>query len=430
MKSFAIRTVAVSTIVGLLAVGTAGAANAADPGVTPTEIKIGTTTPLTGAASAGYKDVSAGQNAYFSYLNKSGGVNGRQVTLVVKDDAYVPSNTVTRTNELILNDKVFAFLGSLGTANQLAVIDSLTQQGIPNVFPNTGSNTFDNAAKYPTTFPILPSYAIEAKVIAKFIRDTPDLANKKRCFFYQEGEFGENAGQGFVAAGMTDWTAQASYQFAALLNPGLGAQVTRLKAAGCEVVVFFGVTQATALLMATSARLAFKPTYIVTSVGTEPTVFGSLVGGATQARALLNGVYSPSPFVPITDTGNAYVSQIKTIVEASGLPWNYYTYYGVNSAYMFAQALKAAGPNLTRKGLVKALQEQSKNFRSAAVVPFVATKTSHQGLTGVWMGQYDSAGNLVRLGQPNQVYVAGNAPASAPKVVTFKAKPPTPKLLP
>ena len=169
---------------------------------------------------------------------------------------------------------------------------------------------------------------------------------------------------------------------------------------------------------------------MVTSVGSEPTVLANIVGSVPATRAAMTGMYTPSFLVPINDVGNPYVSQIKTVVEAAGLPWNFYTYYGANTAYVLSQALKAAGPNLTRKGLVKALQDNAKNFRSAAVVPFIITDNSHQGLTGYYMGQYDSSGNVVRLGKPNEIYVAGNAGGSLAKVATFKAAPPTKKLLP
>ena len=63
---------------------------------------------------------------------------------------------------------------------------------------------------------------------------------------------------------------------------------------------------------------------------------------------------------------------------------------------MLSQALKAAGPNLTRKGLINALQTKASTFRSAAVVPMVISAKSHQGLTGYYMGQYDGSGQLVR----------------------------------
>lgn len=429
IRSIAIRTLAVTTSVAVAAVGAAGAAHAADPGVSKSQITIGTTSPLTGPAAPGYKDIPPAAQAYFDYVNKSGGINGRQIKFVVKDDKYNPAETVTKTNELILNDKVFALLGSLGTANRQAVVDEITKQGIPDVFVNTGASIFDNAKKYPTVFPYFPSYVVEAKVMAQYIKSTPDLASKKRCFMYQEGEFGENAGLGFDAAGMTDWTAQASY-LPTQIAQGFGAQVTKLKASGCELVVFFGVTSATGVLLKTAAALSYKPTWMVTSIGSEPTIIGGILGSSAAAKAAMNGMYTPSFLVPITDVGNPYVKQMKTIVEAAGLPWTFYTFFGVNTAYVMAQAIKAAGPNLTRKGLINALQTQSRNFRSAASVPLNITSSSHQGLTGYWMGQYDSAGSLVRLGKTNQVYLAGNSLSSKAKVGTYKPAPPTRKLLP
>ena len=53
---------------------------------------------------------------------------------------------------------------------------------------------------------------------------------------------------------------------------------------------------------------------------------------------------------------------MKALASANGLEWNFYTYYGINTAYVLAQALKAAGKDLTREGLVNAMQTQSKNF--------------------------------------------------------------------
>ena len=211
---------------------------------------------------------------------------------------------------------------------------------------------------------------------------------------------------------------------------GFGAQVTKLKASGCELVVFFGVTSATGVLFRTAAALSYKPTWMITSVGSEPTIVGNIVGSAAAAKAALNGVYTPSFLTPITDVDNPYVSQMKTLAEAAGLPWNFYTYYGINTAYVLAQAIKSAGPNLTRKGLIKAMQTNGRNFKSAASVPFVSTATSHQGLTGYWMGKYDSDGVLVRQGKANQVILAGNASTGTAKAATYKQPAPTRKLLP
>ena len=79
-------------------------------GVTSNSIKLGITLPMTGAASPGYNKIPGAMKAYFDYVNANGGVNGRKITLVVKDDAYTPTASVQATNELILQDKVFAMV--------------------------------------------------------------------------------------------------------------------------------------------------------------------------------------------------------------------------------------------------------------------------------------------------------------------------------
>ena len=423
------KSLGITLGLSLIAVAGAGQAQAADPGVSKDKVVIGTTTPLTGPAAPGYKDVSAAAKAYFDYVNANGGVNGRQIEFVIKDDQYNPATTVTATNELINQNKVFALFGALGTANRVAVAETLKAQNVPDVFINSGSSIFDNASKYPGVFPYFPSYLVEAKVMAQYIKDTPELASLKRCLFYQEGEFGENAGAGFAAAGMT-FTAQASYTTAQLVSRNFAPQVTTLKAAGCQLVISFSVTSATAVLLATSAALKFQPKWMVTSVGSEPSIIGALLAASKlDGKALMNGMYTPSFLVPITDVGNPYVSKLKAIVEGAGLPWTFYTYYGANTAYVFSQALKAAGPNLSRKGLINALQTQSAGFKSAANVPMRITANSHQGLLGYWMGQYDSAGTVVRL--TKGIMVAGNSTSSG-KVVnaTFKPASAPAKLLP
>ncbi len=188
--------------------------------------------------------------------------------------------------------------------------------------------------------------------------------------------------------------------------------------------MFFGVTSATANLLGTAAKAGFKPTWMVTSVGSDPDIIGELAG----TKSLLTGVYAPSFLVPIQDTKNAYVRQMKVLVDRADLPWNFYTYYGINTAYVLAQALDAAGPNLTRKGLIRALETNSSKFRSAANVPMRFSKTSHQGLTGYWMGKYTSSGLLER--ETNYIITATSSSSGKAKKASYRPGNPTRKLLP
>lgn len=422
-SSLATRAVAVGVVAGL-GIAAAGPAFAADPGVTSKQVVIGMTTPLTGPASPGYKDVAPAAQAYFDYVNANGGINGRKVKFVVKDDQYNPAKTKSATSELILRDRIFAMFGALGTPTHSAVIADLNRRGIPDVFVNTGSSNFDNPRRYPMTFPYFPSYVVEAKVMASYIQGDSALSGKKRCLFYQDGEFGENAVKGFTAAGMS-FDTTVSYFSGQQVAP-FTAQVTNMKAAGCELVVFFGVTSATAQLLGTAAKAAFRPTWMITSVGSDPSVLSGSLGAATNT--LLNGIYSPNFMTPIQDTKNAYVSQMKVIATKNNLPWNFYTYYGINTAYVLSQAIKAAGPNLSRKGLVNALQTKASSFRSGAVVPMVINSKSHQGLTGYYMGKYNASGELERI--TNYIMTATSSSKGTAKKSTFKPAGPTRKLLP
>jgi ABC-type branched-subunit amino acid transport system substrate-binding protein len=411
--------------VALAAAAPSGAAVATvDPGVSSNQIVIGTTTPLTGPASPGYKDVAPAAQAYFNYVNATGGINGRKIKYVVKDDQYNPAKTKSATAELILREKIFAMFGALGTPTHSAVVADLNRRGIPDIFVNTGSSNFDNPSKYPTTFPYFPSYVVESKVMAYYIQSQVDLNEKKRCLFYQDGEFGENAEKGFNAAGMK-FATTVSYFSGQQVAP-FTSQITKMKSDGCELVVFFGVTSATAQMLGTAARAAFRPTWMITSVGSDPSVLAGSLGANTNA--LLNGIYSPSFLVPIQDTGNAYVKQMKVIADAAKLPWNFYTYYGINTAYVLAQALKAAGPNLTRKGLINAMQTKASSFRAAAVGPMVISAKSHQGLTGYYMGQYDGSGQLVR--KTSYIMTANSASTGQARKASYRPGAPTPKLLP
>lgn len=407
-----------------LALSTVGSAVASDTtGVTKNQIVIGTTTPLTGPASPGYKDVAPASKAYFDYVNAAGGINGRKVKFVIFDDQYNPALTKKGTSQLILKDKIFAMFGALGTPPHSAVVGDLNRRGIPDVFVNTGAASFDNPRRYPMTFPYFPSYVVEAKTMAYYIQNDATLNGKKKCLFYQDGEFGENAEIGFKAAGMS-FDVTTSY-FSGQQAAPFTSQISRLAGANCELVVFFGVTSATAQMLGTAARASFRPTWMITSVGSDPSVLGASLGANTNA--LLNGIYTPSFLVPIQDTSNAYVRQMKVIADRNNLPWNFYTYYGINTAYTLSQAIKAAGPNLTRTGLINALETKASSFRSAAVVPMRISKTSHQGLTGYWMGQYNGS---VLERKTRGIIVATSAPTGKAKAATFRPAAPTPKLLP
>ena len=123
---------------GLLALLSVPAAGAATPGVTPTQIVLGATGPLSGSESA-YAPTLTGAQAYFKYVNAHGGVNGRKIVYKVEDDQYNPVNTVSLTQKLVEQDGVFAIFNSIGTEHALAVRDYLNTRKVPQLFVGSGA---------------------------------------------------------------------------------------------------------------------------------------------------------------------------------------------------------------------------------------------------------------------------------------------------
>lgn len=366
-----------------LAAGFMAPATAAEPGVSATEIKIGAHLPLTGPASPGYKDVGPAIKAYFDYVNANGGINGRTVNFIYKDDKYDPAQTKRVVSSLLLKDKVFAIMSGLGTATHSTVVRDLNRRGVPDLMVLSGYSGFASASKYPTTFPGLPSYIVESKIMAKFIKDTAALKDKKACLLYQDDDFGRDALKGFATAGLT-FTSKQGYNQALLSSAGVKTQIGTFAAAGCELVVVFGVTAATASAIGTAKVLGFNPEWLASSVGADKKTLDDL----GVPKVLLTGVYSPNVLPAPENTTDPYIALFAKILGDAKVPVTSYTVAAVNNAYLVAQALKAAGKKLTRKGLIAAMAKAS-TFKTAALVAYDGS--THQGYNGFYIGRYDAS---------------------------------------
>ena len=384
---------------------------ASDPGVTSTSIKLGITVPMTGIAAPGYNKIPGAMKAYFDYVNANGGVNGRKITLVIKDDQYIPTTAVAKANELILKDKVFALVGTLGTASTKAISAStqLAKRGIPSLFVNTGFSGFADKKAYPTTFSVLPSYYMEAKVMGKFLKDK--YADKKIALIYQDDDFGRDALAGFKQAGVT-FTTAIPYASGSQSLPATGAGwISKLKAAGTEVTVLFGVSSASTAALANAYAAGYKTQWVLGSVGGDATT----IAASNKAYVpLLFGAkgfsFAPAP----SDSSDEYIKLFQSIYAAA-LPKETFdnnVVAGMSNAFLAVQAIKAAGSNLTRAGLIKTIETKGASLPSPFLTPLGYSATSHVGATGYWIGTYDQTGALKPDGGKYTIYTtdSGNGP--------------------
>jgi ABC-type branched-subunit amino acid transport system substrate-binding protein len=411
----AITLTAIAATVALAATMVPAQASTDRVGVTSKTIKLGISQPTTGPASAGYNKVAPAMNSYFKYVNDNGGINGRKIELIIKNDGYIVQRAVNESAALV-DEGVFALVGSLGTANNSAVAEflDLKSTGLPSLFVNTGFSGFADKKKYPTMFSLFPSYYMEAKILSQYIKT--NFPGKKVGVIYQADDFGVDALAGLAQGGIT-LAEKISYASLSQGTPSVGQSwITKLKTANVEVVIFYGVPTAVTAALRTAAALAYKPQWIVTSVGSDYTTLTGL--GVTNA--MLDGVVTGSFLPAPTDDADPYVKLFKTIHTKYGTgAFDNNILTGMNTAMMTANAIKAAGPNLTRSGLIKAIESKGKSFASAALTPPTYSTTSHAGYAGFWLAKYNSAGVLVPETGKYKVYTT-DAGKGAVKVSTYK----------
>lgn len=416
------RFTALASIValGLATASPAGAVGVpAETGVTDKTITIGMHLPLTGQAAAGYSDIALAAKAYFDYVNANGGINGRTVELKYYDNKYPsPADARKVVSQLVVRDKVFAMFGGLGTPTHGAVISYLNRARVPDTFILSGSSGFNNARQYPTSFPGLPAYEVEAKIMAQYMNTNADLRGKKACLLTQKDDFGRGGERGFTNARF-NFAVKGSYNTASA-QADIQNQIVRFAQNQCQVVVVFGITTATGVAMLVAARAGFSPQWVSTAVGADLRILRGLNVPDAQLNNLHSGNVLPAP----TDDNDPYMKQIRAILNDAKVPVTSYTVVGVNNAYLLAQAIKRAGANPTRAGLIRALNGINR-FRTASLAPMAYSSSNRQGFQGLFMARYV---NGVQVKQ-SDVFVtdAGTGPVT---VSTFRRPAAPAKLLP
>jgi ABC-type branched-subunit amino acid transport system substrate-binding protein len=361
-------------------------------------VTIGSHQPLTGPAAPGYSEIAPGSNAFFQYLNAQGGVNGRKIKYVYKDDGYNPTNTVNVVKQLVLQTKVFAIFDGLGTPTHTKVLDFLNAEKVPDLFVASGCPCWDDGSAHPETFGWQPSYTIEGKLLGQYLKQ--HFAGKKIGVFYQDDDFGKGG-----LAGLKQQLTGSEIVAAEPYQPGntnVAPQITAIKAKGAQVLVDFTIPAYTALGQLTSLKLGYKPQLVVSNVGIDPTTVGGLLKSFSKGKAstaLIEGAITDAYLPPPTDVSNPWIKLFKKIHDKydKSAPFDGNVEFGMAAAYTFAQALKAAGKTPTRQGLLSAVE--AGNLSGPGLVPFRYSKTVHGGYGGAQIATVKN-GQIATLGTP------------------------------
>jgi branched-chain amino acid transport system substrate-binding protein len=393
-----------------------GAAQTPDsaPGVTDTSVVIGTHQPLTGPAAPGYSKISVGARAVYSYINDNGGINGRKIDYRVEDDAYNPTKTVEVVKKLVLDDKVFAIVGGLGTPTHSKVVDYLNSEGVPDLLVSSGALQWDDPKKSPMTFGYQVDYTREGKILGKYIKD--NFAGRKVGLFYQNDDVGRDSQKGLDQFVKDQVVSRQGYDTA---NTDVAPQLSALKASGAEVVECSCIPAFMALAILTSAKIGYHPQFVSSSIGSDPATLSGLLenfakqaGTTVSGNTLLAGLIGSGYLPGAGQTDDPWTRFFKQIHDRY-IPNEAFTdtlIYGMVQAYTFAQILKAVGKNLTRKKLVETLETNPP--KGPALVPYAYSKESHSGYTGAFVFRINPDGTETTI-QPPMVTDRENGPVSA-----------------
>jgi branched-chain amino acid transport system substrate-binding protein len=378
-------------------------APAATPGVTPTQITLGATIPITGPAAA-YGSVGRGADAYFKYVNSKGGVFGRKIDYKYLDDEFDVAKTITLTRQLVEQDQVFAIFNSVGTEHALAIRSYLNDRKVPQLFIGSGvSKLATEHAKYPWSMGYLPSFAGEGAVYGRYIATHRPTA--RIAVLYENSDFGKDMLNGLRhgLGGKGKIVGTQAYEVA---DADVASQLAKLKSSGADTLMLFATPKFAIFGYVGAFRLGWHPQVYVTSVSISPDIMK--IARVATSRKQVEGsvsiafVKDPTAKQWAKDRTVRLYKSIMQRLLPSAKSDDVFNYYGMAVAYTMVDTLRKAGRNLTRAGVLKAATHL--NEVNPFLLPGVRIQTSpsdYYPMDKVKLARYKSEhwqffGNLVR----------------------------------
>lgn len=154
----------------------------AAPGVTPTTIKIGVHAPLTGASPLPSASVDRGKDLYFKWLRDQGqAINGRDVSVVLKNDQHNPSAAVNVCKEMVEKDHVFMIFGVAGADQITACARYAASVGVPYVSPGVSTTSLK---KLPNYFAVSMTWPAQGRLLADYFVSRQSARSRKNGALY------------------------------------------------------------------------------------------------------------------------------------------------------------------------------------------------------------------------------------------------------
>ncbi|MEO8390749.1 ABC transporter substrate-binding protein [Polaromonas sp.] len=321
-------------------------AHAAEVGVTDAEIRVGQFAAQTGPAAELGKRMELGILAHFNSVNATGGISGRMLKLISRDDGYEPEKAAAAVKALIEEDKVFALIGSVGTPTTLAAVPAINAAGIPLIGPFTGAQALREPFNR-NLFHVRASYFDETE---RIVQHLSTVGITKIAIFYQNDSYGKAGLEGVMRA-LTKRNLKPTASVTVERNSvDVAAPLAEILKAAPEAVIQISAYKSCAALIKQARTKAYGGQFFnVSFVGSKALAeeLGDAGAGVTISQVM------PFPYTPSSAIVREYQQRM---TEAGHKDFDFSSMEGFLAARVFTEGLRRAGKNLTRESLMTALE--------------------------------------------------------------------------
>jgi ABC-type branched-subunit amino acid transport system substrate-binding protein len=358
------------------------------PGVEKDKVYVGTSQPFSGPAAA-WGIVAKSMETYFQYVNeKKGGVHGRKIVLLARDDGYQPARM--RANIEELHSKVLLFASPLGTANVSANKDLIAGKKVPTIAPLGNVRMWVGYPweKLKYFFVAYTDYLDEGKELAKFAIEK--LGSQKIAIFYQNDDYGETGLKGVESAAQDKLVLKVSHELA---DVDFSVHAQKIKDAGADTVIIYSNPRQTAAFVKKLSELGVKPKILASFPLADP-VMVHLAGEAWDG-AYVGGVIKLPQLYP--ESKQIFDEIVKLNPELAKTP--FLTLYGIFVGALVEEALRRAGPEPTREKIIEALENMEK-WESPVSFPITFGKKRRHGINAIGLWRVSKDGKYEQVMEP------------------------------
>ena len=356
-------------------------------------VKIGVTQPLTGAFAADGNYVAQGAKLAAEAINKAGGVEGKQIQLIIEDNKSNPTEAAATAERLIVEDKVPVMMGAWGSSLTLAVMPKLEEYKVPMVVETSSSGKITTSGN-PYIFRISPTSEMEAKAFAPLVKT---MGIKKADFLATNDDFGKGSMQEFTkmlkAEGVTIGASETMGEDAT----DLSAQLAKIKASGGDTIFVTTDVKQLTLILKQAKDQQVTARIITTGGSVSPDQLIEQAGDAA------NGSYHLVFFTPWfpdavknPEAAKAFMDAWKGAkLDVGGLTEGFRGWDGIHT---IAAAIKDAGGKTDSASITKALwgvHVKGVNGDIAFIKQGPAGRESGQSVPSVYLVKIDG-GKVVK----------------------------------